>query len=450
MEYRVSLHILATIWHCLLLSWAWSRRRTDCAYAALLHVTIASALFTAAWTVGIGFSSLTAMRFTWIGALWPAATLEFIDQIFGASRPKWMRVTFWTCGAATAVAGMTPWCIVSITHVEPTFAATVGWIEPILRVSLGLQVVVVIWTSIKLFLTTDLERPYFATNALLGLLVYGAGALVSSALFPLLGEYRFLEPTSYGSVVWSTFSLWLAYKDSEQKNHVLSELNELKKNLINHVTHELRTPLNAISSAVEMISEVKTVEDPKFRDYSRMIALNADRLSHFVDELLDVAKLQQAKVTIQPKACDLLALAKDVSSRLAPVAERKDVAVQVDGSETEVVCDPRKIEQVITNLLSNAIKASEGGTIRVTAVRSGEQASLSVQDFGIGIPSEHLPNIFSSFYQVSLGKTAHKGVGLGLAIAKGLVETHGGRIWAESGGVGKGTTVTFTLPGGQK
>jgi two-component system, OmpR family, phosphate regulon sensor histidine kinase PhoR len=224
------------------------------------------------------------------------------------------------------------------------------------------------------------------------------------------------------------------------------ELDVFKKDLINHVTHEFRTPLNAIASAAEIIAACRPEERGKAADYLKMINSNVDRLTHFVDELLELAVIQQAKVRLNLVEADLLLMAEKIISRLKPLAEKSGVEMSLEGAPLICVCDEDKIEQVIGNLIANAIKAAPAGRVVVSIMRDGQRVCVSIADNGVGIAPEHLPHIFSSFYRIAIKKSAQKGSGLGLAIAKGWIEAHGGKIWAESEGLGKGAKIIFTLP----
>jgi len=184
----------------------------------------------------------------------------------------------------------------------------------------------------------------------------------------------------------------------------------------------------------------------RIQDYLAMVDKNAGTLEHFINELLDLAEIQQSKVHLVKRETDLSHLLRHGIDLIRPMAEQARVAIHLAAEKIEVVCDAERIQQVISNLLSNAIKAAPGSDVRVTVDKFEHEIQINVTDNGAGIRADHLPHIFSSFFHVDKKTTAVKGSGLGLAVAKGWVEAHGGKIWAESNGEGQGATVTFTLP----
>lgn len=446
MAYRISLHLLATIWHLLLLAWALSLRKTHRYYSALIPVCLFAGSFTAAWGIGLIFESEVAMRLTWVGALWPTAVLFFIREMFDVPSTRAMKITLWSIAIVIVIGGVTPYGLIDIKSFTPEVIAVYGPIEPVLRIGLLFQIAAILWTALRLFLNPKTNRIWFDKVTLTGFSIYGVGALLTCALLPLFGEYRPLESTSYGSVIWTTVAVWHVFKELQERNRSLMELDALKKELINHVTHEFRTPLGAILSAAEIIGDTKPPESEKRKDYVSMIEGNVSRLTHFVNELLDLAAIQQTKVTLDRKETDLLALVDRIVQRLRPLAEKERTDISFMGNATPYFCDEEKIEQVIANLISNAIKAAPRGHINIGIRMDGGQVQITVVDDGIGIEREHLSHIFSSFYRIAIPRSSQKGTGLGLAIAKGWVEAHGGKIWAESDGLGRGAKFNLILP----
>ncbi len=221
----------------------------------------------------------------------------------------------------------------------------------------------------------------------------------------------------------------------------------LKGQLSMGLTHELKSPLSSIQSAVEMAAS--ELENPKLDrrkalDYMSMVQRNAVRLELFVKDLLNIAKIQDENVTIEKAAVDLGDLIRSIGGGFRPLYSQKGIEVVYELDRVgRVEADPDKLQQVVSNLLSNAIKFSRKGTIRIALSRKNGEVTCVVTDQGCGVPAPDLERIFERFFQ---GKNSQKGAGLGLAIAKAWVEAHGGRIWAESEGEGRGTKVTFTLP----
>lgn len=233
----------------------------------------------------------------------------------------------------------------------------------------------------------------------------------------------------------------------------LKELDQLKDDFVSSVSHELRSPLSAISGYVELLRARPMDQIPvEKRDKAlTIIQENTARLAHFINDILDLAKLKAGHVEIRHKPLFIQSLAEEIMGLFQPLFDKKSIKGAVDVPENIPVIpgDDEKIRQVLTNLVSNALKFTPpGGKIRIFARNQSEYVQVSVQDSGIGVPEEAKEAIFERFRQVKSNKdtgTGQKGTGLGLAIAKGNVEAHGGRIWVESE-VGKGTTIHFTLP----
>jgi signal transduction histidine kinase len=233
----------------------------------------------------------------------------------------------------------------------------------------------------------------------------------------------------------------------------LRELDQLKDDFVSSVSHELRSPLSAISGYVELLRN-KPLEEiaPEKREKAlSIIQESTSRLTHFINDILDLAKLKSGHVDLRQQPFDILTATEDIVQLYQPLLENKQVRLVRDiPSDIPVItADDDKMRQVITNLLSNALKFTpNGGKIRIGARNHTEFIQISVQDTGVGVPKEALEAVFERFHQVKGARdqvTGQKGTGLGLAIAKGIVEAHGGRIWMESE-VGQGTTVHLTLP----
>lgn len=233
----------------------------------------------------------------------------------------------------------------------------------------------------------------------------------------------------------------------------LKEFDQLKDDFVSSVSHELRSPLAAISGYAELLRS-KPLADiaPEKREKALgIIQESTDRLAHFINDILDLAKIKSGHVEIRKKTFKLTELVEGIVSLFHPLLEKKDIKCLVDVPTPfpDLLADEEKVRQVITNLLSNALKFTPSqGKIRIVAKNQTDFAQISVEDSGVGIPEDQKEAVFERFRQVktnTLATPAQKGTGLGLAIAKGNVEAHGGRIWIESE-FGKGTKVHFTLP----
>ncbi len=233
----------------------------------------------------------------------------------------------------------------------------------------------------------------------------------------------------------------------------LKEFDQLKDDFVSSVSHELRSPLAAISGYAELLRG-KPIEDiaPDKREKAlSIIQESTSRLAHFINDILDLAKLKSGHVEVRRKPFRLRTVVEEIAGLFQPLLEKKDINCFVDIPESvpSLLVDDEKIRQVITNLLSNALKFTPSqGKIRIIARNQTDFVQISVEDTGMGIPDDQKEAVFERFRQVKTSTTAvtgQKGTGLGLAIAKGNVEAHGGRIWVESE-LGKGTKVHFTIP----
>lgn len=227
----------------------------------------------------------------------------------------------------------------------------------------------------------------------------------------------------------------------------LEQTETLRRELIGDVAHELRTPLTTIKGTVEaLLDGVLPPEAETFQEIYR----EADRMQRLVADLQELSRVEAGayRLNLQPVA--LSTLCATVSGMLAHQFVEKGVAVAVAIPENlpKIQADEDRLNQVLTNLIGNALQYTpSGGQVTITARRQGDEIWVTVQDTGIGIPAEALPHLFDRFYRVDKSRSrAGGGSGIGLTIAKFFVEAHGGRIWAESEGIGMGSTFTFALP----
>jgi K+-sensing histidine kinase KdpD len=242
----------------------------------------------------------------------------------------------------------------------------------------------------------------------------------------------------------------LAEKASEIE--ILRELNRLRSELISNVSHELRTPLGLIKIfCTTLLREDVDFNRETQREFLRDIEEEADRLEKIVDNLLDLPRMKDRRLRLDKRPTDVGQLAREVMETVEVQPTQHRFVHDFPSDPLVATVDPKRIEQVLRNLLSNAIKYSpEGGTITVQGRGDRSQLLIRVSDQGMGIPSEDLERIFERFYRVENEITQRvRGVGLGLAVCQGIVEAHGGRIWAESA-LGVGSTFYFTLPVGSR
>jgi signal transduction histidine kinase len=220
---------------------------------------------------------------------------------------------------------------------------------------------------------------------------------------------------------------------------------------VSNVSHELRTPLTAIKGAVDLLlREVPGRLNENQTHYLTRVRSNTQHLAGLINDLLDLAKIEEGKIELKGARVSVGGLLHEVMETVKPLAAEKPVLLEVKVPEPSVLvwADRDKVTQVLMNLVGNAIKFTPPqGRVMVSASRDGtEWARVSVRDNGPGISAEECQKIFQKFYQVAeSGGPKPKGTGLGLAISKALVELHGGKIWVESE-VGRGSTFSFTLP----
>jgi signal transduction histidine kinase len=226
------------------------------------------------------------------------------------------------------------------------------------------------------------------------------------------------------------------------------ELNRLKDEFLATVSHELRTPLGAVLGWARMLAS-GTLAPDRAKLAIDAIERNAQAQAKLVDDILDVARGVAGNVSLEMLPLDLTTVAHGGVEAIAPAAAGKKIAVQVraDGP-VMVVGDQGRLRQVVWNLLSNAVKFTPaGGCVTVDVRASDGHAELQVADTGMGINAAFLPYVFDKFRQADASFTRqHGGLGLGLAIARHLIELHGGSIEARSAGEGAGATFVIRLP----
>jgi K+-sensing histidine kinase KdpD len=225
------------------------------------------------------------------------------------------------------------------------------------------------------------------------------------------------------------------YEREREQVQTLQTLEALQAGFVSVVSHELRTPLTCIKTSVDMLEGTRNRDLPEVRDeLLRTISHHTGRLETLVDDLMDATRLEAGQLTLSVQPTDLRLLVERTVKAFAPLADGKNQRIDLDLREPlePVLLDRHRIEQVLTNLLSNAHKfAAKGGRIGVTLAKDDGKLHLTVSDNGPGVPTDQQERIFDKFYVVSDSRGL-AGVGLGLYIARQLVELHGGRIWVES------------------
>jgi signal transduction histidine kinase len=223
----------------------------------------------------------------------------------------------------------------------------------------------------------------------------------------------------------------------------LKETDKMKDEFINIAAHELRTPIQPILGLTQfLLSKTKNIKDHELLD---VVVRNAKRLLRLTDEILDVTKIESHSLKLSKEQFNLNDVIKNAINDIATNKEESNNLKLIFQSEEEIFieADRSRLTQVISNLLSNAVKFTkeEGGTITITAEKKDTQVIVKIKDTGTGIDPEILPRLFSKF----ASKSERGGTGLGLFIAKNIVESHGGEIWAENNADRKGATFSFSL-----
>jgi len=237
--------------------------------------------------------------------------------------------------------------------------------------------------------------------------------------------------------------------DNARAYEQLQAANQLKDEFLATLSHELRTPLNAILGYARMLRSGALREDRRAQALET-VERNATSLTQMVEDVLDVSRIAAGKIRLHIQPVDLGTVLRDAMATVTPAADAKGVRLDsiVEPQLGPVSGDPDRLQQVVWNLLSNAVKFTpRGGRVQMRLQRVNSHVEISVSDTGIGISEDFLPHLFERFRQGDSTTTrAHGGLGLGLAIARRIVELHGGRIQAFSPGEGQGSTFRVQLP----
>ena len=227
----------------------------------------------------------------------------------------------------------------------------------------------------------------------------------------------------------------------------LEELERSRTEFLSMVSHELRAPLTSIKGSTTTVLTASPEIDPaEQREFIRIIDEQADHMRGLIGDLLDAGRIESGTLSVKPEPSEVAVLVDGARNTFLSGDNRHAIQVDLPSDLPLVMADRRRIVQVLNNLFANGARHSpESSPILVGAVRDGVHVAVSVTDRGRGVEPEQMSHLFRK-HALRSGKGARAGYGLGLAICKGLVEAHGGRIRAESGGLGQGTRITFTIP----
>jgi signal transduction histidine kinase len=228
------------------------------------------------------------------------------------------------------------------------------------------------------------------------------------------------------------------------------EIQKLKQDFASMIVHDLRSPMTVIKGFTDLMAtrHLGQITDKQALALTTM-QKSVDMQLSLINDYLDLSRLEAGRMDINLKPLDLNQVITSAVRLVDVLAELENLklTVEMDPALPFVLGDEAKFEQVLVNLLTNAIKfTDEGGSITISAAAEGDMMQVSISDTGIGISNDDMPLLFDKYRQIKTGKTSEqKGTGLGLVIAKLIVEAHGGKIWANSE-VGKGSTFNFTVP----
>jgi signal transduction histidine kinase len=233
--------------------------------------------------------------------------------------------------------------------------------------------------------------------------------------------------------------------ESEEQNAQLRESERLKSDLVNTVSHELRTPLSAVLGFTRLLL-TRDFDSETRRHYLGIVDAQARRLSELIDEFLDVRRIEEGRFERAQELIDMAPLLQEEAQLYSAQSPKHQLALELPDAPLPVMGNPDRLRQVIGNLLSNAIKYSpEGGIVELAAQADGDAVRVEVRDEGIGIPEPQQPQIFTKFFRGDAAASGIAGTGLGLAVSRDIVESHGGRIGFTSA-EGEGTTFFVELP----
>jgi signal transduction histidine kinase len=269
-------------------------------------------------------------------------------------------------------------------------------------------------------------------------------------------DIPFLE--TLGNHVATALDNALLYRELSEAHESLKALDQIKSHVINVVSHELRTPVSLIQSFHELLKgQMLGGLQPKQIEALDKMDAGLKWLNRIITSVTNVALLDSQQAQLQSQSFDLATMIRETVAAMAPLFEQRHQKCATEGTASKVIveADPDKVRHVLHNLLLNAIRFTpDDGEVKVTLENGDAEVRVAVSENGVGIPKEELSRVFDQFLHARRSISAHSsgtiefmssGLGLGLAIAKRIVEMHRGRIWAESE-VGKGSTFYFTLP----
>src|SRR5579885_2851770 len=274
-----------------------------------------------------------------------------------------------------------------------------------------------------------------------------------SAVFMSIGGTIVLLLVLAGSIFWSLAETQREAQQRwqlERQNEQIRELARVKSEFVTHMSHELRTPLTGIMGMAEVLRDDKAGPvTPRQKHYLTDILASSNHLLDLINRVLDLAKAEAGKISIQPRRCDPAALAVEVAKTVRSIAAAKRITLSVhtEAAPASAITDPSRFRQILYNYVSNALKFTpEGGRVAIrVAFKTPDRLRVEVSDTGIGIAPRDLEKLFRDFSQLDGPAVTQRGAGLGLALSKRLVEMQGGTVGVTSE-PGKGSTFFAILP----
>ena len=237
--------------------------------------------------------------------------------------------------------------------------------------------------------------------------------------------------------------------DNKSKIEQAEEMNRLKTNFMSSATHEIRTPITSIKGYVDMIIEDRDDLDKEIlSQYLEVIQRNVDRLENLSNDLLDNMRFEHHRIELNYSTVNFSDFINQIVIEIQPILllKKQQIKVVCRLNDYKVICDEARISQVLINLISNASNYSDrDSVIEIECRELGDSIRVEVSDDGIGVKREEIDKLFTPFPDIQ-NSPIKRGTGLGLSICRGIIELHGGRIWMESEGLGKGATVVFEIP----
>ena len=226
----------------------------------------------------------------------------------------------------------------------------------------------------------------------------------------------------------------------------VKEIEKMQKQFFSDISHELKTPMSAIIGSVEILQKEGIQNKETFYEFIGILFKESYRMQNIIEDILELSRLEQPRVTLSPKLIDVDSIVKDTVELFEPLAKDKHLSMfyQTKVSK-ELMLDYATVKTILNNLLSNAIKYSNSGVISIKAFNDKDKLTLVVQDEGIGISKDDIPLIYDRFFQVDRSRSKKLGTGLGLSIVKRMVELNNGNISVESD-QGIGSVFTVVLP----